>query len=332
MDSQGGSGARATLSTIGRHLVRMGVAILLALGGASAAQAGCSTASSTMTFAPSSSYDVRIGPIAQITGSAGLTCTGSTLSLLGGTTAKATFTSTKNFVLTAGGTDQIPYAAYLDNADTNQVTQGGTKDYMSASVLALLGSNPSSFTAPLYLKISATPNVAAGTYTDTLSIAWDYSICNGAQVAGVCVGYETGKTTATVQVTIVVTQDCRIIAPPVVFGTAPLPSGFASVSQAVAVDCSKGSTYKVAFTAGASGASRPWRAMSDGAGHSLQYNLYRLDGTTIWDTSNPVTSTLPGTGAVTPVTYYPYVATINPAQAAVPAATYTDTVSVTVTF
>ena len=150
-------------------------------------------------------------------------------------------------------------------------------------------------------------------------------------MGGICIFQETGSETATVTVTLVVTQDCRIVAPPVAFGSAPLAGSFASVSQAVAVDCTKGTAYKVAFTTGSGGASRPWREMNDGAGRKLQYNLYRPDGTTIWDESNPLVASTAGTGATTPAQFYPYVARINPAQS-VPAGAYSDVVSVVVTF
>jgi spore coat protein U-like protein len=88
----------------------------------------------------------------------------------------------------------------------------------------------------------------------------------------------------------------------------------------------------VAFTNGNSGAARPWRAMSDGNGHTLQYNIYQTDGTTIWDQTNPVTSTQTGTGSLTPSQMQSYVAKVNPAQATPPAGTYTDNVSVVISF
>jgi spore coat protein U-like protein len=158
-------------------------------------------------------------------------------------------------------------------------------------------------------------------------------VCNGLNLAGIaCAGFDQGTATTTVTITLVVGADCKINAPDVVFGTAALASQFSAVSQAVLVDCTVGSSYKVSFSSGANGSSRPWRTMSDGAGHTLQYNIYRTDGTTIWDETNPLTSSTVGTGSTTPSQMQSYVAKINAAQITPPAGTYTDNVNVIISF
>lgn len=308
------------------------LAFLLMLVGAGAAHAGCTTGSTTMTFTPSSSYDVQAGTIAQVSGSAGLTCTGSTLSLLGSSYAKATVTSANGFRLASGGGDTLPYQASADAAGTQAFTQGKTIDYTNSSLVALLGGNAGNFTASLFTKLTAAPNVAAGTYSDTLTVNWDYKICSGIQIAGVCVGYEQATVVTTVTITLVVGKDCRISAPNVSFGTAALVSQFTPVSQAVLVDCTKGSTYFVSFSNGSAGSARPWRAMKNSAGDSLQYNIYRSDGATIWDESNKLAGTAAGTGGTTPTQIQSYVAKVNPSQPTPPVGSYADTVSVIITF
>ena len=297
-----------------------------------AARAGCAVSAAAISFQTGSSYDVRDNVVLAASGLAGLACTGSGLSLLGGSYAKATITSANGFKLSAGGSDKIPYQLSADSGGTQIFTQGATIDYFSANLLSLLGiGSATNFSAPLYGKITAGANIAAGTYTDTLSVQWDYFVCNGIQIAVICLGAETGQPISTVTVTVVVTRDCRINAPGVSFGTAALASGFSPVTQAVLVNCSKDLVYKISFTSGASGNTRPWRAMSDGAGHDLQYNLYRADGTTIWDESNPQTSASIATGSSVPNQLQTYVAKVNPAQPTPPAGTYTDNVSVLVT-
>ncbi len=314
-------------------LARLAFVILLALGFCTGANAACTSASQSLTFTSGSSYDVRSGSIANVSGSAGLSCTGSLLSLLGGGYARATITSANGFKLGAGGSDLIAYQVSADPGGTYVFTQGGTIDYMNATLVSLLGlfSN-NSFSAPLHGKITGTPNIAAGTYTDTLTIQWDYYICNGIQIGQLCVFYETGTRTVTVNVKLVVSQDCRISAPNVSFGSVALVSQFPSVSQAVLVDCTKNSSYKVSFSTGNSGSARPWRTMSNGAGHSLQYNLYRPDGTTIWDDTNPQTSATLGTGGTTPNQLQSYIAKVNGSQITPPAGSYSDTVSVVISF
>lgn len=305
----------------------------LAVLGAGHAEAACTVAPAvTGGFGSVTSYDVRSGVTQTVAVPTTLACNGSIITLLSGDYARMTATSANGFRLKSASGDSIGYRLSADSAGTVAFTQGSTVNYFDPALLSLLtvlGST--SFVPSLYTAVTETPNVAAGTYTDTVTAAWSWRICHGIGVGGVCLFEEVGSATSTITVTLVVTQDCRIIAPPVAFGSAPLAGSFASVTQAVAVDCTKGSTYKVAFTSGASGTSRPWRAMSDGAGHSLQYNLYRADGTTIWDETTPLTAATPGTGTTTPTQLYPYVARINPQQAPV-AGSYSDVVSVVVTF
>ena len=317
--------------------MRLILALLIALGLAGAANATCTTSAQSLTFASGSTYDVKSSSVAGISGKAGLACTGSVLNILGASYARATMTSTNGFVLKSSTGGSIPFQVAADQNFTAPFTQGGTVNYMSATLLSLLNIlNPNSFNPPLYGKLTGAPNIPAGTYTDTLTVQWAWQVCNGVDVLGLaCVGYETGTATATITVTLIVSADCRISAPNVSFGTYPLASQFPVVSQAVLVDCSAGSAYKVSFSSGGNGSSRPWRTMSDGAGHTLQYNLYRTDGTTIWDETNPLPSTANGgvgSGSTTPNQVQSYVAKVNAAQTTPPAGSYTDTVNVIISF
>jgi len=319
------------------RVIRFFSALLLALGLAGAANATCLVSSQSLTFASGSTYDVKSSSVANISGTGGLTCTGSVLNVLGTGYARATMTSLNGFVLKSASGGSIPFQVAADQNFTYPFTQGSTTDYYNTTLLSLLNIlNPNSFTPPLYAKLTAAPNIPAGTYTDTLTVQWSWRVCNGVNVAGLlCVLYETGTATATINVTLVVSADCRISAPNVSFGTAPLASQFQAVNQAVLVDCSQGSTYKVSFSSGGNGSSRPWRTMSDGAGHTMQYNIYRTDGTTIWDETNPLQSTVNGgvgSGSTTPNQMQSYVAKVNPSQTTPPAGTYTDTVNVIISF
>lgn len=315
--------------------MRMMLALLACIASvfAARAEAACTVASSvTGGFATVTSYDLRGATVPSIAMPPTLSCNGAIITLLPSDYARATAASTNGFRLKSAAGNSIGYRLSADGAGSVAFTQGSTINYFDSSLLSLLTIlSSSSFVPTMYAAPIETPNVPAGTYTDTVTIAWNWRICHGLGIGGVCILQETGSATTTITISLIVSADCRIIAPPVSFGTAPLAGSFAPVAQAVAVDCTKGTGYKVAFTSGASGASRPWRAMSDGAGHALQYNLYRPDGTTIWDETNALVASTPGTGATTPSQLFPYVARINPAQA-VPAGSYSDTVSVVVTF
>lgn len=288
----------------------------------------------TTTFTAASSYDVRTaGAIGTVAAPPSLSCNGSLISIASVNTAKATVLSTNNFKLKNAAGDAISYRLSADSAGSYTFTQGGTIDYFNASLLSLLGIlNGSNFVPTMYVATTDTPNVSAGTYSDTVRVSWSWTVCHGLGVGGVCILSESGSGTTDMTITITVGNDCRISAPALSFGTAPLASQFGSVTQAVAVDCTKDSVYSVAFTSGNSGASRPWRAMNDGAGNTLQYNLYRTDGTTIWDMTNPMTSATIGTGSANPTQMQAYVAKINPSQVTPPVGHYTDTVSVVISF
>lgn len=312
-------------------LLRLFFALVVLSIATGPAFAACTTSSGALTFSPVSSYDVRGGTVPQVAGAAGLSCTGSVLTLIGGNSARATITSLNQFRLVKGA-DAIAYQVSADASGNTPFTQGSTVNYMSGSLLALLGGG-SSFTTPLFARLTASPNVAAGTYSDTLTVQWDYSVCNGLNVLGlICAGYDTGKVVVTLQVTLVVGNDCKITAPDLLFGSAALVTQFNSVTSAVQIDCTRDAAYKIGFTPGGAGSGAAWRQMISGAGATLQYQIYHADGVTIWNEANVLASADPGTGSVTPVRTYPYIARINRAQVTPAAGSYQDNVSVVVTF
>lgn len=306
----------------------------LALFAAGEARAACAVApSSGMTFAPSSSYDVRAGSVAAVGAGAGFSCNGSIITLLGGARAEATVTSSNGFRLRGPGGDLIPYRLSADPGGAHPFTQGSTINYFNPALLSLLGIlDAGRFSPSLYAAPLGGANVAAGTYTDTLTVRWSWFVCHGVGVGGVCLLGESGTGAATISVTLSVSADCRISAPDVSFGAAALASQFAPVTQAVAVDCTKGSAYSVGFTGGQAGAARPWRAMTDGRGNTLQYNIYRGDGVTIWDDLAATAGGAVGTGAVDPGRLHAYVARIDPDQPTPPAGRYEDRISVVISF
>ncbi len=80
---------------------------------------------------------------------------------------------------------------------------------------------------------------------------------------------------------------------------------------------------------GTCGSSTCTRAMTDGSGHYIGYDLFVgacCSGTTVWNTTNKITGT--GDGTVQDVTFWGEVAPLQ----SVPAGTYTDTVVATYTY
>ena len=315
------------------HLIaRLVLAVLLWFAPATA-YAACGTSNGGASFADSSSYTVQSNGVGQVVTSAGFSCSGSLISVLGSNYAQATITSAGSWRLVGPTGDRIPYTVSADPGGTYSFAQYGTVNYMDPTLLSLLTNlNGGTFSPKIYLTVNGSANVAAGTYTDTLTVQWSWNICHGVNLLGICILGESGTGTSTIPVTIIVGKDCRITAPPVAFGPVSLISQFTEITQSVLVDCTKGATYKLGFTSGTSPSARPWRTMKDGAGRVIQYNLYRPDGTTIWDESNPLAASSPGEGNTVPALPFSYKAKVNPDQATPVAGHYSDNVSVVITF
>lgn len=312
-------------------LIRLLAALFLTLSFTGAAHAACQTGAATLSGGSASSYDVRGGQVPVFAGTAGFSCNGSILSVLSANSVRASATSLRGFRLVGPGGASVRYRLSADRDGSYPLSGGATVDYFDPALLRLLGIlSYDNLTPPLFAALTEAANLAPGTYTDTVTIAWSWQVCRGIGLGGLCVLSESGTGTSVVTVTLVVTKDCRVSAPDLSFASAPLAAEFQPVRQSVAVDCSLNTPFAVSFTAGTSGASRPWRAMTGPRGARLEYNIYRPDGT-VWDEASPLAGGT-GTGALVPGQLQAYTARINPAQADPPAGTYSDTVSVVVTF
>ncbi len=133
-----------------------------------------------------------------------------------------------------------------------------------------------------------------------------------------------------------IVADCKISSSTLSFGsydplianaTTPL-----NATGSVLVSCTRGATgVTVSLDAGsnATRASGTSRAMSDGLGDYLSYEIYTTSAmTTVWNTTNLVSYTSVTSMAQTALTAYGQI----PAGQSVPVATYTDSVIATVNF
>jgi len=312
-------------------LIRFLLPLALLLGWSGDARAACLTGAATLSGGSASSYDVREGRAPVFSGTAGFACNGSILSVLSANTVRASATSLHGFRLTGPGGAGVRYRLSADRDGSYPLSGGAAVDYFDPALLRLLGIlSYDNLTPPLYAALTEAANLPPGTYTDTVTISWTWQVCRGIGIGGLCILSESGTGTSVVTVTLTVTKDCRVSAPDLVFGTAPLVAEFQPVRQSVAVDCSLGTAFAVSFTAGTGGASRPWRAMTGPRGVRLEYNIYRPDGT-VWDEASALSGGT-GTGALVPGQLQTYTARINPAQPDPPAGAYGDTVSLVVTF
>jgi len=151
-------------------------------------------------------------------------------------------------------------------------------------------------------------------------------------------GVQAGTATSSLSVTATVSANCTITTQPVAFGaydpivanaTNPLDG-----TGTVTVTCTNGSAATItldqgADPAGGSSDAAPLRQMKDSGTDVLAYSLYQDTArTTVWGNTTGTGVAVTGTGAVDNVTVYGAVA----AGQNVPATSYSDTVTATVTF
>ncbi|MEQ9917876.1 spore coat U domain-containing protein [Pectobacterium aroidearum] len=312
--------------------------LLMALYYAPFSYAACTTPPSNTTLGPYGSSVVGVNGTPQIMASgSGFRCTGSLLSLNSTNTITATIQSDSNPSGTTmrmrrgTSTDYVPYNLCMDSGCGTLYNIGSTYTWSQTTFLGILGLfNSADGSIPIYIRTSIGNNVSAGTYTDTVTIKWDYRLCSlGATVLGVtvCV-YEEGSTTSTLNITMNITNDCQITsAPNISFGTAAFPADFAAVSNSLGVRCTLLGAYTVKLVS-----THPddanWRRMTatvGGTPYYLQYQLYRT-GNIAWTETSDYSGT--GTGITQSI---PYTARINASQASKPEGEYKDTVTINVT-
>ena len=155
-----------------------------------------------------------------------------------------------------------------------------------------------------------------------------HGILAAAAVAAMASAAQAATATNTFQTQITILNDCEITSPTDMnFGSVGLLKNNVDATSTFVVRCTENTNYTIALDNGqnASGGSSRM-ANSDGT-KFVTYELYQDSGrTTLWDDTNTVSST--GTGVDQTFTVYGRV----PPQATPPAGTYTDTVTITVTY
>lgn len=152
-----------------------------------------------------------------------------------------------------------------------------------------------------------------------------------ALAAGFPAGLHAASDSDTFQVTATVVAACSITANDLDFGAYSPVSGItADAATLLEISCTNGAPYEVGLSAGTTpGGMVSQRLMTDGT-HTLSYNLY-IDAarTNVWG-ETPGLDTLAGTG--TGVLQLLTVYGRLPGSQSVPAGSYADTVTATITF
>ena len=136
--------------------------------------------------------------------------------------------------------------------------------------------------------------------------------------------------TTTFNVSLTITASCTVSATALAFGSTGLIAANIDNSSSVTVTCNNSTPYNVGLDAGTgTGATVATRKMTSG-GATVNYTLYQNAGrTTIWGTTiGTDTATGTGNGSAQVLTVYGRV----PAQTTPASGSYSDTITVTVTY
>lgn len=262
-----------------------------------------------------------------------LTNDSATLTLIG-----ASATATNRGVMkrtddaTVADTIPIRVCGQANCANNSEAVIGGTGyTWSGPTLLALLGSK--TYTLPLYFMTVPGQNVSAGPYRVTLNFSVAYNIC-AVGLLGLCSTAQVGTASTSTQITGTITNDCTTIsAPNVNFGSAPLVRTFPTISQSIAITCTKGSTYTVGINNGLY-ANGSVRNMASGS-NRLSYEIYKAGTTSRWGSvgaerwSSGVSSQVSTDGLLRT---YNYTAQVLASQTTPPGGTYSDTLTVDITF
>jgi len=280
-------------------------------------------------------------------GASGLACSG-ILGLLSNQYIYISVSSSTGVLThsTSGDTIGFSIATIPSGAPLAAGTTSG--NLATSGLLSLSGANGE---AALFVNLGAAGNVAAGTYSGTVTLRWHYAVCTNISALGICIGSWTRSagidqscvlslctlntaslpgagTPVTLTISLQITQDCRFDADQIDFGAAPFVDSFSAVSGQLRITCTKGATYTVGLSEGGF-ASGGRRRMSSGAQY-LQYDVFR-PGNTVWNgTDRRVAQSTPAMGNVAET--FPYEARIYLDQPTPPVGTYSDTLIIDVAF
>jgi spore coat protein U-like protein len=216
-------------------------------------------------------------------------------------------------------------------ASSSEVQISKSYTWSGNTLLGLLGSKR--YNIPLYFRTVAGQNVTAGPYQVLLTFSINYNVC-AVGLGSLCTSPQSGTATTSILLNMTVTNDCSAMTTPDVnFNSAPLVQSFPTVSQAIAVTCTKGSTYTIGINNGANALNNVRRMVS--GSNFLSYDIYKEATTNRWGGSGAERWTSATASQVSTdglLRTYNYTAKVLTSQTTPPAGTYTDTLIVDVAF
>lgn len=319
--------------------------VALLLGGLSFSAQAVVTCSASMTNLNFGNFDPLLGG-SNATATVNWQCTNDNVFLEANVTLCLSIgsgedsTATQPRTMNDGTGDPLEFQLYRDAGQSQiwgSVTTSATPDPVQHSMrlgLGSLGSKTVSGSDTLYGVLAAGQNgVTPGTYSSQftgghamLSFQFVENSAGQGTPPASCGTQNNGSFPFMVQAQ--VAQACQVSASPLVFPSAGRLTSAISSSNQLTLKCSTGLNYQIALNNGqnASGATR---RMKNGTQH-INYELYRNSGHTLrWgNTAGTDTVSGTGTGSNQSVTVYAQV----PSQTTPSAGTYSDQVTVTVSY
>ncbi len=265
-------------------------------------------ANSCSAYASGIAFGNYYGSVVDITGTVTVTCTSGQaydVALNAGLASGATVTARSM----QNGSALLGYQMFSNAGRTTNWGNSSSTGWVAGT------GNGSAQAYTIYAQIPAGETAALETYTDTIT----------ASISG------TGITTATAQFSVTATgvKDCTASATNLAFGN--YTGAVNNSTSTISVTCTSGTTYTVGLNAGtATGATVTSRSMTGPGSALLKYSLFNNSGrTTNWgntSATNWVSGT--GSGSAQALTVYGQV----PAKQYVTPGSYTDTITVSVTY
>lgn len=310
---------------------------LLLFAQAALAQEVCTWTVDNVAFG---AVDVLGGGAVDVTANVQINCSGGVASLvarvcpnIGSGTGGATASARKM----VSGSNQLSYQLYQDAARTN----------VWGSFLWGLPATPPTLTVSLNLSGAGTLNttlygrvfagqstVAPGSYLSAFSavdarLTWTFCVL---VLCPACSGSMAGSTDTTFNVTASVAANCLVSATTLDFGTAGVLGANIDASNSISVTCTQGTPWTAGLNGGlTSGGTVSMRKMSGSGGATINYTIYKDSARTqVWGDGTLGTQLVSGTGSGSAQAQTGFGRV--PPQATPAAATYTDTIVVTVTF
>lgn len=231
---------------------------------------------------------------------------------------------------------QMAYNIYADATRSSIVGPppgGGTYGYVNSTYVLPAGSGNVAINIPLYGRVPSGQSLAAGSYQANIynsQVVWGMKSGNAPDSCTASSAKYTGTTTFYTQVTANYSSACAVsvTATDLNFGSASSLASAVNGTAAITMTCPPSTSWKVGLSNGAN-ASGNQRRMAGGTGDYIGYELYRDAARSLrWGSSAGV-DTVDGSG--NPGSSIPVYGRV-PAQGNVTPGSYSDTITVTITY